>query len=230
MALVEIAASIVEKGSMAAEALKKGVNRITEFEGTHLNDVGLKGEGGAIEDKLGEIRRLSPEQLRLTMEKSLQERESGAGGETQGEVKELTDEERQKIKDETGWSDEIVNAIRSMEEYQIYKDAELVEADVGGKKGLIRSDINWDQVDEKGRTNRERVERGLSPLAKDGQVVELHHIGQHADSPLAELTAKEHRGNGNDVVLHNKNIASEVHGEGSTWNQERGDYWRTREI
>ena len=230
MALSEIAALIAEKGSMAAEALKKGVNRISESEGKRLNDFGLKREGGAIEDKLGEIRRLSPEQLQLNMEKALQKRESAEGGETQGEAKELTDEERQKIKEETGWSDEIVNAIRSMEEYQIYKDAELVEAEVGGKKCLIRSDIKWDQLDEKGRTNCERVERGLSPLAKDGQVVELHHIGQRADSPLAELTAEEHRGNGNDAILHNKNMASEVHGEGSTWNQERGDYWKAREI
>lgn len=34
------------------------------------------------------------------------------------------------------------------------------------------------------------MEKGLSPLDKDGQPYELHHIGQKMDAPLAELTKK----------------------------------------
>ena len=68
--------------------------------------------------------------------------------------KELTDEEKQKIKEETGWSDGIVNYIRSMKEYEIYKNAGLEEREINGKKCLIRSDIDLDQKDEKGRTNK----------------------------------------------------------------------------
>ena len=35
---------------------------------------------------------------------------------------------------------------------------------------------------------------GKPPLA-DGKPVELHHIGQRQDSPLAELTFNEHKSN-----------------------------------
>ena len=138
----------------------------------------------------------------------------------------LTDEQKQRIKEETGWSDEIIDAIGSWQEYEIYKNAGLVEAEIGGKKCLIRKDIDWDQKDAFGRTNRERAEQGLSPLDKDGKPIELHHIGQHADSPLAELTQEEHRGKGNDVILHNKNIRSEI--DRTSFADERSQHWQAR--
>ena len=144
------------------------------------------------------------------------------------ENKGLTDEQKEKIKAETGWSDEIINAIRSWEEYEIYKKAGLVEAEINGKKCLIRTDIDWDQKDDDGLTNRERVAMGLAPLDKNGKPIELHHIGQHADSPLAELTRDEHRGAGNDTILHDKTKTTEVHGEGNNWDKERTDYWKDR--
>lgn len=145
-----------------------------------------------------------------------------------GKKRELTEEEKQRIKEETGWSDEIIDAIRTMREYEVYKAAGLKEAEIGGKKCLIRDDIDWNQVDEKGRTNQERVERGLAPLDKNGNAIELHHIGQHADSPLAELTVEQHRGTGNDTILHDKSIQTETHGEGNNWDNERQTYWKNR--
>lgn len=221
---LEIAAEIAEKAHAAAEAAKKD---ISEFRVKPLDEI-LHEERDPLAEKLEDIRTFSPEQLQLRMEKILQQGEYETPSEANDETRSLTDEEKQRIKDETGWSDEIIDAIGSMEEYQTYKNAGLVEAEVNGKKCLIRTDINWDQVDEKGRTNRERVERGLSPLDENGKPIELHHIGQHADSPLAELTFEEHRCNGNDAILHNKGIETEVHGEGNTWNQERADHWRDR--
>ena len=221
---LEIAAEIAEKAHAAAEAAKKD---ISEFRVKPLDEI-LHEERDPLAEKLEDIRTFSPEQLQLRMEKILQQGEYETPSEANDETRSLTDEEKQRIKDETGWSDEIIDAIGSMEEYQTYKNAGLVEAEVNGKKCLIRTDINWDQVDEKGRTNRERVERGLSPLDENGKPIELHHIGQHADSPLAELTFEEHRCNGNDAILHNKGIETEDHGEGNTWNQERADHWRDR--
>lgn len=221
---LEIAAEIAEKAHAAAEAAKKD---ISEFRVKPLDEI-LHEERDPLAEKLEDIRTFSPEQLQLRMEKILQQGEYETSSEANDETRSLTDEEKQRIKDETGWSDEIVDAIGSMEEYQVYKNAGLVEAEVNGKKCLIRPDINWEQVDEKGRTNRERVERGLSPLDENGKPIELHHIGQHADSPLAELTFEEHRCNGNDTILHNKGVETEVHGEGSTWNQERADHWKDR--
>lgn len=141
----------------------------------------------------------------------------------------LTQEEKDLIKKETGWSDEIVDAIRNMDEYKIYKEAGLVEGEVNGKKCLMRTDIDWDQKDQFGSTNRERVAEGYAPLDKTGKPIQLHHIGQHADSPLAELTFKEHRTGGNDTILHDKTKETEVHGEGNNWDNERKDYWKNRQ-
>lgn len=143
-----------------------------------------------------------------------------------GEKKGLTDEEKKEIKEKTGWSDEIIDAIGSMEEAQIYMDAGLQEVEIAGKKCLIRSDIDMDQLDEDGISNRERMERGRPPLTKDGQEVELHHIGQKPDSPLAELTTQEHRGVGNDTILHDKNKESEI--DRNEFAKDRKNHWKSR--
>lgn len=140
--------------------------------------------------------------------------------------KELTDEEKAKIKEETSWSDEIIDTIGSMEEYEIYKKAGLQEAEIDGKKCLIRADIDMDQKDEFGATNRERMENGQPPITKSGETVELHHIGQKSDSPLAELTTKEHRGVGNDTILHDKQKESEI--DRNEFKKEREAHWQNR--
>lgn len=142
----------------------------------------------------------------------------------------LTDEnvEANKNKEgaEAGWSDEIVNAISCQEEYEIYKNADLTEMEVGGKTCLVRNDIDWEQKDAMGRTNKERAEQGLSPVNKDGKAIELHHIGQRADSPLAELTTQEHRGKGNDTILHDKTKESEI--DRTAFATERSEHWEER--
>lgn len=141
-------------------------------------------------------------------------------------IRELSPEQKTEIKKETGWSDEIVNKIGSMKEYEIYKKAGLVEIETDGKKCLIRNDIVWDQKDNFGNTNRDRIAEGLSPLDKNGKPIQLHHIGQRADSPLAELTFEEHRCGGNDTILHDKAKETEVHQKGNSWDEERIDYWK----
>lgn len=143
-----------------------------------------------------------------------------------GENEGLTEEIKEKIKETTGWSHEIIDAIGSKKEAEIYMKAGLREAEIGGKKCLVRNDIDWGQKDEMGRTNKERAEQGLSPISKDGQTVELHHIGQHANSPLAELTSEEHRGKGNDLILHDKAKESEINR--TAFARERSNHWEAR--
>lgn len=138
----------------------------------------------------------------------------------------LTEEQKNDIKKRTGWSDEIINSIGSMREAEIYIKAGLKEAEINGKKCLIRSDIDMDQKDEDGITNRERMERGLPPITKNGEKVELHHIGQKPDSPLAELTTEEHRGAGNDTILHDKQKESEI--DRNEFAKERKEHWKNR--
>lgn len=137
----------------------------------------------------------------------------------------LTEAEKEKLKEETGWSDEIVDSTRSVEEAEIYKNADLKE-DINGKKCLIRNDIDMEQKDEFGRTNKERMENGNAPLIESGETVELHHIGQKQDSPLAELTTQEHRGKGNDTILHDKQKETEI--DRGEFAKERKQHWESR--
>ena len=144
----------------------------------------------------------------------------------------LTEQEKKELKDRTGWSDEIIDNIYSMKEAEIYIKAGLREAEINGKKCLIRSDIDWDQKDIKGRTNRERVnltppDGPLSPINKDGKTIELHHIGQHQDSPFAELTMQEHRGKDNYSILHDT-AKEESEINRTEFGQERKEYWQAR--
>lgn len=138
----------------------------------------------------------------------------------------LTEAEKEKLKEETGWSDETVDSTRSVEEAEIYKNADLKEEDINGKKCLIRSDIDMEQKDEFGRTNKERMENGNAPLTESGETVELHHIGQKQDSPLAELTTQEHRGKGNDTILHDKQKETEI--DRGEFAKERKQHWESR--
>ena len=138
----------------------------------------------------------------------------------------LTDEQKEKLRELTGWSDEILDAIGSWEEAEIYMKADLKEVEIKGKKCLIRDDIDLDQTDEDGITNRERMERGRPPITKEGEEVELHHIGQKQNSPLAELTMEQHRGVGNDTILHDKTKETEI--DRNEFRKERREHWKDR--
>lgn len=147
----------------------------------------------------------------------------------------LTDEEKAKIKEETGWSDEIIDNIANMKQYEVLKNAGLKEVEINGRKCLIKENIDLDYADEDGITNRERMARGLAPLdSKTGKPLELHHLGQKADSPLVELTEEEHRTGEyedwkkNQSLWHDNTKETEVHGEGNNWDQERKAHWKER--
>lgn len=162
--------------------------------------------------------------------------ESGKQSEvTETKVEGLTEEEKAKIKEETGWSDEIINNIKNMNQYEILKNANLIEVEINGRKCLIKENINLDYTDEDGLSNRDRIARGLAPLDdKTGKPLELHHLGQKTDSPLVELTEEEHRtgeyaaGKKNQSLWHDNTVETEVHGEGNNWGQERKSHWKAR--
>ncbi len=146
--------------------------------------------------------------------------------ETGNRFHELSEEDKREICEETGWSKSVIDMMDSREEVETYKNANLKEAEINGKKCLIRFDIDMEQRDEFGHSNKERIENGNSPLTKSGEKVELHHIGQREDSPLAELTMQEHRSKGNDAVLHDKQKESEV--DHNKFARERKQYWKSR--
>lgn len=137
----------------------------------------------------------------------------------------LTDETKEELI-EKGYSDDVLEAIGSEEEARIYTDAVLECSEVNGKDALVRTDIDLDATDPFGNTNLERMENGRPPLDKNGKPIELHHIGQTSDAPLAELTKEEHMCNGNDSVLHDKSQESEI--DRTAFQKERAEHWKAR--
>jgi hypothetical protein len=146
------------------------------------------------------------------------------------ETKSLTDVDKEHIRKESGWSDETVDAIKTKEEYEIYKNAGLQEAEVNGRTCLIRPDLDLNYVDPKtGLTNRELMAKGRSPTdSKTGEKITLHHIGREFEAPLAELTESEHN---QHSILHTGNERSwrndpEKHDEYR--NVQRPEHWKER--
>ncbi len=128
----------------------------------------------------------------------------------------LTVEQKAQIIKETGWPPEIVENIGSMEQYEIYKDANLKFTEINGRPCLVKDiDMNYvspstiDINNPEGLTNRQLLEKGRAPYdAKTNEAIELHHIGQDYNSPFAELCENSEHGDGNDSTLHPKRIES----------------------
>lgn len=151
----------------------------------------------------------------------------------------LSDKIKQDIRDKTGWRDAVIDYIQTEEESKVYIDANLKE--VNGN--LERRDIDWnakipqdridrirslygDEVAEKwaSMTNLDLIKEGKAPYGPDGEQINLHHIGQKHDSPLAELTNTEHKQN--DGILHDKIKDSEI--DRSAFRTDRRQYWQAR--
>lgn len=148
------------------------------------------------------------------------------------EIKGLSDEEKLKIKEETGWSDEIIKYIDNMDQYKIYKDAGLHETEINGRKCLVK-DIDMDYKDPKtGLTNRELMANGRSPIdSKTGEKIELHHMGQDPEAPFAELNENSEHGDGNHSVLHPKQEDSwrnDAKMDNHYVNVEKPNHWKAR--
>ena len=147
---------------------------------------------------------------------------------------------RIRVKQRTGWSDEIISALRSEEEAEIYISARLVEKRVNGRPALVNPTIDgrafncrkeWlkeklaDYDRWKDYNNADLMGEGYPPRDSNGDPYELHHIGQHQDSPFAELTWQQHMGDGNNAILHPQR-ESEI--DRQQFDHEKASHWMAR--
>lgn len=140
----------------------------------------------------------------------------------------LTEEQKKEIKEKTGWSDRIIDSIRTMDEAEIYMNAGLQEGEINGKPALLQPKIDGSAYNEpkwSDWSNKDLAEEGYPPRDETGKPYELHHIGQNPDSPLAELTHEQHHSNGNFKKLH---TFDESLIDRQQFNQERKEYWKAR--
>lgn len=137
----------------------------------------------------------------------------------------LTINEAATIQKDAKYPLEIIRRFKSMDEYNIYKEAGLEAKLVNGKSALVRP-IDPTIRDGNGLTNIERMKRGLAALDVEGNPYELHHVAQEKDGILAILTKAEHRGEGSFSKLHDLMRGSDVD-HGSEWAKEREGFWKS---
>lgn len=114
----------------------------------------------------------------------------------------------------------------SPEELAIYDGAGLEPASVAGREALIRDDIDLDYAGPDGRSNLERMLEGKAPLDSQGRPYELHHVQQRDEGVLAELTVDEHKGGGNNEILHDYNGPSRI--DRDAFAEDRAAHWMER--
>ncbi len=137
----------------------------------------------------------------------------------------LTINEAATIQKDAKYPLEIIRRFKSMDEYNIYKEAGLEAKLVNGKSALVRP-IDPTIRDGNGLTNIERMKRGLAALDVEGNPYELHHVAQEKDGILAILTKAEHRGEGSFSKLHDLMRGSDID-HGSEWTKEREGFWKS---
>ncbi len=139
-------------------------------------------------------------------------------------MKGLTMNEAAVIQKASKYPVEEIKQFHNIEEYEVFKTANLKPYMINGKTALVRADIDLKQLDELERTNLRRMELGLAPLDANGASYELHHIGQEADATLAILTQAEH----DNAVLHGYKIISEI--DRKAFAAQRRKFWKTMAI
>ena len=134
----------------------------------------------------------------------------------------LTMNEAAQIQRETKWPLDVIKRIQSMDEYNVYKNANLnlYTTDLSNGTKLLLRDVDWNYIDKDGLTNLQRIQKGLAPLDPEGHSYQLHHIGQNADSPLALLTESEHQKNYS--ILHNNSRSK----NDPDWDNKRKEIWK----
>lgn len=152
----------------------------------------------------------------------------------------LSEAEREQIKAETGWSDSVIDYIDNMDQYEIYKKANLKEVLINDRPCLVKADFDPDYVSPKtiddehpnGVSNRELMAEGKSPYDyKTGEKLELHHMGQDYDSPFAELCENSEHGDGNHKILHDDSKPSwrrDPDLKQKYNNEDKPDHWKNR--
>lgn len=124
----------------------------------------------------------------------------------------LTMNEAALIQKESKYPLDVIKEFKSMDEYEVYKKAELknklINATDVNRNVLIPDKIDLKYKYDGKTTNLELMKKGKAPYGTDGKKYQIHHINQKNDGTLAILSETDHTNF--DKVLHNKTIPSEI--------------------
>ncbi len=107
-----------------------------------------------------------------------------------------------------------------------YWSAEPIQ--FNGNKVYQRNDLfDPHYVDPKsGKTNIQLMDAGRAPIGTDGNPVNLHHMLQRQDGPIAEATQSFHKENHGVIHINDNSIPSGINrAESNKW---RSNYWKER--
>jgi hypothetical protein len=82
------------------------------------------------------------------------------------------------------------------------------------------------RVDSKGRTNIQRMEKGLAPEGYDGKPVNIHHIDQTNNGPVMEISGSSHQQGYSNLHQNTGQAPSQINR--TDFNAWRTDYWKWR--
>ena len=141
----------------------------------------------------------------------------------------LTMNEAAAIQKESGYPLDVIKQFKSVDEYNVYKNAGLKASQVGGKSALIRNiDLNYKTTFPNGETmtNLEAMSKGYAPRYIDASsgkelAYQLHHVNQDPNGTLAILTEAEHQGN--SAILNIFGKESEI--DRQAFNVIRKQFW-----
>lgn len=154
---------------------------------------------------------------------------TGAGAETfilkTGTKSGLTMSEVAMVQADSKLPIDIISEMHSIDEYLVYKQANLKTAIINGKSALIQDfDLKFvsELPDGRNVSNLERMQLGYAPIdATTGKTYQLHHIGQKSDGTLAVLTEAQHQGN--STILNIAGKESEINRK--EFAKIRKDFW-----
>ena len=95
-----------------------------------------------------------------------------------------------RIQQESKWSPDIIKQISTMDEYEVYKNSNLIEKTINGRKTLIPANMKDIIADG---DNLAKVQAGNAPLDANGNPYQLHHMLQKDDGALAVLSDAQHK-------------------------------------
>jgi filamentous hemagglutinin len=72
------------------------------------------------------------------------------------------------------------------------------------------------------------MEMGRAPIGKDGKSVNLHHMLQKQDGPIAEVTQSFHKDNHATIHINDNSIPSGINR--ADFNKWRSNYWKNRAL
>jgi hypothetical protein len=80
--------------------------------------------------------------------------------------------------------------------------------------------------DKNGRTNMQRMSKGLAPIGKDGNPVNLHHLIQSEKGSIAEVADTFHKKYDRIIHINPKTIPSGI--DRKKFNAWKRGYWKQR--